>query len=72
MTDEMLVAQARWLPQYKKEIPAARRRLADAKRDGRYYGTHKGRGAARLHTRTVAEMRRSALRKAAAARNKSE
>lgn len=28
MTDEMLVAQAKWLPQYKKEIPAAKKRLA--------------------------------------------
>ncbi len=28
LTDEMLVAQARWLPQYRREIPAARRRLA--------------------------------------------
>ena len=27
MTDEMLVAQARWLPQYEDEIPGARKRL---------------------------------------------
>lgn len=27
MADEMLVAQAKWLPQYAKEIPAAKRRL---------------------------------------------
>ena len=31
MTDEMLVAQAQWLPQYASEIPAAERRLADAR-----------------------------------------
>jgi alpha-galactosidase len=43
MVDEMLVAQARWLPQYAKEIPRAGRRLANAKR----LGTRKGRGAAR-------------------------
>jgi alpha-galactosidase len=28
MTDEMLVAQAEWLPQYAAAIPAARKRLA--------------------------------------------
>jgi alpha-galactosidase len=28
MADEMLVAQARWLPQYKKETAKAARRLA--------------------------------------------
>ena len=27
MTDEMLVAQAQWLPQYAKEAPKAKRRL---------------------------------------------
>ena len=31
MTDEMLVAQAEWLPQYKDEIPKARERLAHEK-----------------------------------------
>ena len=70
MVDEMLVAQARWLPQYRKAVPAARKRLADAKRRGEYLGTKKGRGAARLHTKTVAEMRREAAkhrRQAAAA-----
>ena len=56
MTDEMLVAQAKWLPQYRREIPKARRRLAGEKR----LGTRKTRGAARLKTRTVAEMRRTA------------
>jgi alpha-galactosidase len=39
MTDEMLVAQAEWLPQYKKAIPAAKQRLADAKRRKDYRGT---------------------------------
>ncbi len=29
MVDEMLVAQAQWLPQYRKEIPKARKRLAN-------------------------------------------
>lgn len=39
MTDEMLVAQAQWLPQYKSAIPDAKKRLAKAKRDGSYTGT---------------------------------
>lgn len=32
MTDEMLVAQAKWLPQYKHAIPAARKRLRTVKK----------------------------------------
>jgi len=60
MVDEMLVAQARWLPNYRREIPAAKKRIEDAKRKGEYLGTRKTRGAARLHTKTVAEMRREA------------
>jgi alpha-galactosidase len=43
MTDEMLVAQARWLPQYKDEIPKAAARLAAEKP----LGTRTWRGAAR-------------------------
>ncbi len=34
MTDEMLVAQAEWLPQYADEIPLAKARLAQAEADG--------------------------------------
>ena len=55
MTDEMLVAQAEWLPQYASEIPAARKRLAKAE-----IKTKAFQGAARLHTKTVAEMKRDA------------
>ncbi|HUX01365.1 MAG: alpha-glucosidase/alpha-galactosidase [Phycisphaerae bacterium] len=58
MTDEMLVAQARWLPQYRKAIPQAKQRLAAAKRRGEYRGTWKWQGAARMRTRSVAELRR--------------
>lgn len=43
MVDEMLVAQARWLPQYASAIPAARRRL----RRETPLGTKKTTGAAR-------------------------
>jgi len=63
MTDEMLVAQATWLPQYADAIPAARRRLAAARRRRDYRGTRKSPGAARLHTQSVAEMRRTARRR---------
>ncbi len=43
MTDEMLVAQAKWLPQYQDEIPKAAQRLASEPR----LGTRTWRGAAR-------------------------
>ncbi|MDQ1256228.1 MAG: hypothetical protein QG656_824, partial [Candidatus Hydrogenedentes bacterium] len=56
MVDDMLVAQAQWLPQYKKEIPKARKRLASEKP----LGTKKTKGAARLKVKTVAEMKRNA------------
>jgi len=66
LVDEMLVAQEQWLPQYTKAIADAKRRLAGGKR----IATRDYRGAARLHTRTVAEMRaqrEEATRTAAAA-----
>jgi alpha-galactosidase len=55
MTDEMLVAQARWLPQYKQEIPKAKKRLATQKP----LGTRKWKGAARIKTKTVTELRKA-------------
>jgi alpha-galactosidase len=72
MTDEMLVAQAEWLPNYKREIPKAAKRLAAAKAAKVYLGTKVWKGAARLHTKTVAEMRKQAAkhRKQAAAADK--
>jgi len=55
MTDEMLVAQEQWLPQYKKAIAEAKARLSS----GNLIPTKEGyQGAARLHTKTVAEMER--------------
>ena len=54
MTDEMLVAQAEWLPQYADEIPKAKARLASEKP----LGTRTTQGAARLKVRTVAELRK--------------
>ncbi len=59
MVDEMLVAQAQWLPQYADAIPAARERLAHPRVKTREWA-----GAARLDVRSVAE-----LRGKAAARN---
>ena len=49
MTDEMLVAQAKWLPQYRADVRRAKKRLAAQ----RPLGTRTGRGAARLKTKTA-------------------
>jgi alpha-galactosidase len=72
LTDEMLVAQAAWLPQYKAEIPAAKKRLADAVKNGTRAKLIQTEGAARVHTKTVAEMKRdsAAARKNASAADK--
>ena len=57
MTDEMLVAQAPWLPQYAAAIPEAAARLAAQEANGtRVHRMTEFHGAARLHTKTVAEM----------------
>jgi alpha-galactosidase len=56
LTDEMLVEQAQWLPNYAKEHEPARLRLADAERNGTRVKTRAWQGAARLHTKTVEEM----------------
>ncbi|MBT3604070.1 MAG: alpha-glucosidase/alpha-galactosidase [Candidatus Latescibacteria bacterium] len=55
MVDELLVAQAKWLPQYKRAIPKAKARLASEKP----LGTKKTHGAARVKTKSVAEMRKN-------------
>lgn len=53
MVDEMLVAQAQWIPQYKDAIAQAKARLEK----GDLIPTKTGyQGAARLHTKTVEEM----------------
>ena len=52
MVDEMVVAQARWLPQYADAVPAARQRLAGSKA-----ATREWQGAARQKVRTVEELR---------------
>jgi alpha-galactosidase len=53
MVDEMLVAGEQWLPQYKKAIGDAKKRL----KSGKLIATKEYRGAARLHVRTPEEMR---------------
>ncbi len=58
MADEMLVALAQWLPQYRDEPATAARRLREAEHNGtrvKLYNTH---GAARVNTQTVEEMAR--------------
>lgn len=57
MVDEMLVAQAQWLPQYGGAIEGAKQRLADAERSGRRVKARQWEGAARLKTRSVDELR---------------
>ena len=52
MVDEMLVAQAQWLPQYSEAIAAAEQRLAA----GNLISTKNYNGAARLKVKTVEEM----------------
>jgi alpha-galactosidase len=52
MVDELLVAQARWLPQYADAIPTAQERLKDPK-----VSTREWSGAARLRVRSVEELR---------------
>jgi alpha-galactosidase len=59
MTDEMLVAQAEWLPQYRMEIPLAQQRLDAATKNGTRVRLRQTEGAARLHTRTVEEMQKA-------------
>lgn len=72
MTDEMLVAQAAWLPQYKASISAAKVRLKKHQTDGTRVKLKNTKGAARLRTRSITELSRnaSAARANAAAADK--
>ena len=56
MVDEMLIAQAQWLPQYAEEIEKAKLRWAEAEKNGTLIPPIVTEGAARLHTKTVEEM----------------
>ncbi len=67
MTDELLVAQAEWLPNYATaEIEAARQRLAAHEARGTRVKLLDTKGAARLQTRNVAELRTDKLAQATA------
>lgn len=52
MVDEMLVAQARWLPQFAHEIPAARERLSKST-----VKTRNWEGSSRREVRSIEELR---------------
>lgn len=58
MTDELLVAQGKWLPQYKKAVARAKARL----RNGVAAPKPNFKGAARLKVRTTREMKRQSAR----------
>lgn len=60
MTDEMLAAQAKWLPQYREAMPSVRKRLATHVRKGtRVKVRANWKGAARLKTKSIDEMARN-------------
>lgn len=61
LTDEMLIAQAQWLPQYQHAIPEARQRLQHAEQHGTRVKSVETQGAARLPTKTIQEMQLTAL-----------
>lgn len=71
LADEMLIAQEQWLPQYKKGIAEAKKRIIKSKADGTYIAVNKNfTGSVRLHEHTVEEMaanRQQATKTAAAA-----
>ena len=68
MVDEMLVSQSQWLPQYRRHHSRAKARLNSE----RSLGTKKTQGAARIQTRSIAQMKKNAAesRKNAAASDK--
>jgi alpha-galactosidase len=74
MTDEMLVAQKQWLPQYQGEIPAAAQRLQEAEQAGTRVRLRQTQGAARLPVKTIEELSADAdrARSNAAAADKGE
>ena len=74
MTDEMLIAQEKWLPQYADEIAKAKERWAMAEAEGTLIAPIVTEGAARLHTKTVEEMaaNQEAARKMAAEADKAK
>jgi alpha-galactosidase len=72
MTDEMLITQSQWLPQYAQHIPAARERLIQAEMNGTRVQMTETRGVARIAVRSAEEMVQDAehMRRLAATANK--
>ena len=71
----MLIAQEEWLPQYAEEIAKAKVRMEEGRKNGTLLPTKEGyQGAARVHTKTVEEMKqdREAATKNAAEADKSK
>jgi alpha-galactosidase len=62
MTDEMLVAQAQWLPQYAGQIAAASERLGRAEANGTRVRLRETAGAVRLQIKSVEEMAENAAK----------
>lgn len=61
MVDEYLIEQAQWLPQYAEEIEKAKVRMQERKENGTFSDAKRDyKGAARLHTKTVEEMKENA------------
>ena len=56
MTDEMLVAQAGWLPNFASGIPAAQARLEQAQRDGTRVRLYDTEGVARIGVKSIEEL----------------
>ena len=57
MTDEMLVAQAQWLPQYSDAVAQAGERMEKSRSDGSWIPTREGyAGSNRLQVKSVEEM----------------
>ena len=70
MADEMLIAEEKWLPQYADAIAKAKIRMEEGRKNGTLLPTRESyQGAARLHTKTVEEMREN---RAEATRNAAE
>ncbi|MCA9839022.1 MAG: alpha-glucosidase/alpha-galactosidase [Trueperaceae bacterium] len=75
LADDLLVAQAKWLPNYKEEdLKAAQARLEQHEAKGTRVKLQNTRGAARLHTRSVEEMKveADAVRRTAMTSDKGE
>ena len=70
LADDLLIAEAPWLPQYTDEVKAAKARRTQAARVGTRLPTREGnRGSARLEVRSLEQMRQTASEERARAGN---